>query len=467
MNAPADITVPNTTREVAEFGASLQFKDLPADLLTNAKQCIRDSLGCGAYGAPQPWTLAVARVVASLGQKQGASAWGMKLKADPLGAAFINGTAAQGFELDDCHDQSMSHYGAGVVPAVLASAEGFGKFSGQDIILATVAGYEIGTRIGNTVSPSAFHRGFHPCGLTSTFASAASIAKMLNLDVDQYVSALGLAGSQAAGLMAAQFGAMAKRFHSGKAAQNGIIAALCAREGLTGVRDVLEAPYGGFCSTYSEKYDLSWATNGLGTEWEMRKNGFKQYSSLASSQTSVDALRGIIKRDGIHGKDVAKVRIGATNMVFVHCGWPYKPNGETITAQMNLPFTAAVTLLEGNAFVDQYVDSKLYDPTIIDLANRVEVYVDPELDAGGPHEMRAVRVEVIMKDGTSHKWEQTYRSGHWANPIPEEDLAAKFRDLASRVLTDEAVAGIEKVIDNLENEPEPAPKLGALLQQVR
>ncbi len=467
MNANINIAVPDTTRDIAEFAAGLRYEDVPQDLIGNAKQCIRDSLGCGVFGAATEWTQAVVRTVGLLGQKPSASAWGMKVKADPLGVAFINGTAAQGFELDDCHDQSMSHYGAGVVPAVLASSEGaFGAFDGKDVILATVAGYELGTRIGNTVSPSAFHRGFHPCGLTSTFGSAAAIAKLLGLDTDKYISALGLAGSQAAGLMAAQFGAMAKRFHSGKASQNGIIAALCAREGLTGVRDVLEAPYGGFCSTYSETYDLSWATDGLGSDWEMRKNGFKRYSSLASSQTSVDALRQIIARTGIKGEDVASVRIGTTEMVHVHCGWPYVPK-ETITAQMNLPYTAAVTLLEGNAFIDQYADDKLRDPTIIDLANRIEVYVDRELDAGGPHEMRAVRVTVTMKSGEQHHEAVTYRSGHWRNPMSEDALRDKFRDLAGRVLLPEAVTRIEQVIDNLENETQPAQRLAEALQMVR
>ena len=466
MNTNVKVEALPVTRLLAEFATGLRYEDLPPDLIVSAKQCIRDSLGVGVYGAAQPWTQAVARTVQFLGQSPKASAWGMKVRADPLGVAFINGTAAQGFELDDVHDQSMSHYGAGVIPAVLASAEGFGRFSGKDVILAIVAGYELGTRIGNTVSPSAFHRGFHPCGLTSTFASAAAVGKMLDLDTDQYVSALGLAGSQAAGLMASQFGAMAKRFHSGKASQNGIIAALCAREGLTGVRDVLEAPYGGFCSTYSETYDLKWATEGLGSEFEMRRNGFKQYSSLASSQTSVDALRQIRARTGIRGEDVAGVRIGTTNMVYVHCGWKYEPK-ETITAQMNLPYTAAVTLLEGNAFIDQYVDSKLRDPAIMDLADRVEVYVDPELDALGPHEMRAVRAAVTMKSGEVHTQEVIYRSGHWRNPIPEESLKAKFRDLAGRVITAEAVVEIERIIDNLENESEPAPLLGAAVQAVR
>jgi aconitate decarboxylase len=466
MNVNVTAPTVGTTRTISEFAVGLRYEDLPKEVISDAKRAILDSFGCGLFGSPKPWTKSVSRVVESLGQSKKASAWGSSIKADPLGASFINGTAAQGFELDDCHDQSMSHYGAGVVPAVIASAEGFGKFSGKDIILATVVGYELGTRIGNTVSPHAFHRGFHPCGLTSTFASAAAIGKMFKLDTDQFVSALGLAGSQAAGLMASQFGAMAKRFHSGKASQNGIIAAMCAREGLTGVRDVLEAPYGGFCSTYAENYDLSWATNGLGTDFEIRKNGFKRYSSLASSQTSVDALRKIRERTGIRGEDVEKVLIRTTKMVHVHCGWPYVPK-ETITAQMNLPYTAAVTLLEGNAFVDQYADHKLRDPKIIDLANRIEVVIDPELDAMGPHEMRAVRVTVTMKSGEKHDQEQIYRSGHWKNPLSDETLQAKFRDLAGRILKPEAVEKVAGIVADLENQAEPAGVLGTALQQVK
>jgi 2-methylcitrate dehydratase PrpD len=460
------VSVPSTTRTVAEFAVGLRYEDLPPNVIAYAKQCILDSLGCGAFGAPTPWALSVARVVGKLGQKQGASAWGMNLRADPLGVALINGTAAQGYELDDCHDQSMSHYGAGVVPTVLAAAEGFGPISGKEIILATVVGYELGTRIGNTVSPHAFNRGFHPCGLTSTFAAAATMGKLLKLDVDQFVNALGLAGSQAAGLMASQYGAMAKRFHSGKAAQNGMLAAMLAAEGLTGVRNVLEAPYGGFCSTYAEKYDLNYATDGLGKEFEMLHNGFKQYSSLASSHASVDALRVIREKHGIKGEDVASVLIETTAMVKRHCGWPYVP-AETITAQMNLPFTAAVTLIEGNAFIDQYTDDKLRDPTIMNLADRVEVVVAPDLDALGPHEMRAVRVTVTTKSGQKFTEGDWYRSGHWKKPISEEVLKKKFRDLAGRVLLDDAVTKIEQIVSSLETRAAPASELGPQLQRLR
>ena len=201
-------------------------------------------------------------------------------------------------------------------------------------------------------------------------------------------------------------------------------------------------------------------------EFEIRKNGFKQYSSLASSQTTVDALRAIRADHGIRGEDVASVLVRTTNMVYVHCGWPYEPK-ETITAQMNLPYTGAVTLLEGTAFIDQYTDDKLRDPKIIDLANRIKVVVDPELDAGGPHEMRAVRVTVTMKSGQEYHHEQTYRSGHWRNPISDADLSAKFKNLAGRVLKEDAVEGINAMVQGLDTAAEPAPELGRMLQDVK
>jgi 2-methylcitrate dehydratase PrpD len=455
------------TRELAEFIATFRYDDLPDEVVAMARRCVLDSLGCGLYGSDTPWADSVTRTVELLGQARTASAWGRAVRADPLGAALINGTSAQGYELDDCHDQSMSHYGAGVVPTVLAVAEAMGPFDGRQLLTAVVAGYEVGTRVGNTVSPSAFHRGFHPCGLTSTFAAAAATAKLLELDTDQFVNALGLAGSQAAGLMAAQFGAMAKRFHSGKAAQNGILAALAAREGLTGVRDVLEAPYGGFCSTYSADYELDYAVAGLGEHWEILRNGFKQYSSLASSHTSVDALRAIRERTGVRPDEVASVLVETTEMVYVHCGWAYVPNGETIAAQMNLPYTAAVTLIDGTAFVDGYTDERLYDPQILALADRVQVVVAPDLDALGKDEMRAVRVTLTTTDGRSDTESVCYRSGHWKNPISDAELTAKFHRLATRMITDEAASSVADLVAHLEDATAPAADLAAHLQQLR
>src|SRR5579862_3811827 len=182
------------TRILAEFATKTTYSELPADVVKLAKQCILDSFGCGLFASTKPWTRSVATVIGNLKQSPTTAVWGTKLRADATGAAMVNGTSAQGFELDDCHDQSMSHYGASVIPAVLATAEGLGKFDGEQLILATVIGYEVGSRIGNAVSPHIFQRGFHPCGLTGTFAAATAVAKMLDLNTDQFVNALGLAG---------------------------------------------------------------------------------------------------------------------------------------------------------------------------------------------------------------------------------------------------------------------------------
>lgn len=469
MSAHAEeaVAVRPVTQELAAFIAGFTYEDLPVEVIEMAKRSVLDSLACGIYGSRTPWVEAVVRTVAQWGETPSASAWGLDVRAGYLGAAMINGTAAQGYELDDCHDQSMSHYGAGVVPTVLALGEVFGPFTGTQIITAVVAGYEVGTRVGNTVSPSMFHRGFHPCGPTSTFAAAAATAKLLGLDAEQTLHAIALAGSSAAGLMAAQFGAMAKRFHSGKAAMNGIIAALSAREGLTGVRDVLEAPYGGFCSTYASEYDLEYAVKGLGEHWEILRNGFKQYSSLASSHTTVDALRAIMRTHGVTADDVEHVHVETTDMVKVHCGWPYVYNGETIQAQMNMFFTGATTLIDGTAFIDGYVDARLNDPQVVELAGRFDCVVAPDLDALGKDEMRAVRVTVTTKSGDDYTESVTYRSGHWKNPISDEDLSAKFQDLAERVITADAADRIESIVRDLENQAEPVRELSVALQNTK
>ncbi len=167
MNAPTKIDVPSVTRELAEFAVKLRYEDLPPEVINDAKRCILDSLGCGVFGAKTPWVESVTRVVERLGQSKTASAWGMKVKADPLGVAFINGTAAQGYRarrLPRSVDVALRRRRCPGRARLRRKA--FGKYDGKQIILAVVAGFELGTRIGNTVSPHAFHRGFHPCGLT-------------------------------------------------------------------------------------------------------------------------------------------------------------------------------------------------------------------------------------------------------------------------------------------------------------
>src|SRR5690606_22137943 len=157
---------------------------------------------------------------------------------------------------------------------------------GRELIAAMVAGYEVGARVGNAATVRLLLKGFHPQGTSGAFTAAATAAHMLGLDADVTLHAFGIVGSQAAGLMAAQEGAMVKRFHSGRAAQSGVYSALLAQRGFTGIEDVLEAAYGGYLVTHSDEPAPQKLTAGLGSVWETRNVGYKPYAAVTSIHTA-------------------------------------------------------------------------------------------------------------------------------------------------------------------------------------
>src|SRR4051812_4491646 len=215
--------------------------------------------------------------------------FGLPMRTSASHAALINASSAHAFQLDEIHIEATLHPGSVAVPAALAVAEADGGVTGRDLITALVAGYEVGLRIGISAKGGMFSRGYHNQGTTGAFVAAATAARLLNLDAGQMQHALGLAGSQAAGLMAVQEGAMAKGFHSGRAAQSGIYAARLAKLGYTGIPDVLEAHYGGFLSSLVGDYQLAPLSAELCTRWEILKVGFKPAPASNGSITAMSA----------------------------------------------------------------------------------------------------------------------------------------------------------------------------------
>src|SRR5262249_15066431 len=168
---------------------------------------------------------------------------------------LVNGTQVQGFELDDVHREGILHVGAVTLPALVAVAETHAQLSGEDFITAALAGDGMGPRVGLCMGPQHIRQVCHCGASVGVFAAAAAAARALALDVEKTVHALGIAGTQSSGLMASQYGPMVKRMHAGRAAQSGLYAALLAGRGFTGITDVFEAPYGGFCTTFSRSQD--------------------------------------------------------------------------------------------------------------------------------------------------------------------------------------------------------------------
>src|SRR5262249_48598015 len=287
------------TRRIAGFVSQLGCEQIPAAVRERAKLLILDSLGCGIHGAALEWSRILQRTFAGLDAWRTTSVWGTAQALSSTNAALVNGTQVQGFELDDVHRDGVLHCGAVTLPALIAIAESHATLSGREFLAAAVAGYEIGPRVGRCMGQEHIGQGWHSGATVGVFSAAAGAARGLKLDAEQTVHALGIAGTQAAGLMAAQYGAMVKRMHAGRSAQSGLYGALLAKDGFTGIVDVFEAPYGGFCTTFSrsnDRFKLEELSAGFGERFETMGIALKFYSCVGSNHTTLDSIRDIRKR---------------------------------------------------------------------------------------------------------------------------------------------------------------------------
>src|SRR5213075_2650872 len=238
--------------------------------------------------------------------------WGTTEHLSAPHAALANGTQVQSFELDDVHRAGVLHVGAVVLPALLAVAELKRNLSGREFLAAAAAGYETGPRVGLCMGPEHIGQGWHSGATVGVFAAAAAAARGLNLSEEKTIHALGIAGTQSAGLMAAQYGAMVKRMHAGRSSQSGLYGALLAAQGFTGIENVFEAEYGGFCTTFSRSHDrfrLSKLTAGLGSMWQTMGVALKFYACVGSNHTTLDALSALRAEHRFGADDVARVTV--------------------------------------------------------------------------------------------------------------------------------------------------------------
>ena len=451
----------NATRDLAQFAATLRYEDIPREAVACIKLSVLDSIGCCLFGATLPWTRKVAALVEGEGARPVASLMGMGRKSSVSLAVLVNSTAGHAFELDDIHKESIVHPGSLAMPVAMAFAEAAGGAPGRDVITGMIAGYEVGTRVGSAATMSLFLRGFHPQGTSGAFVAAATAGRMLKLDAGQMQHALGIVGSQAGGLMAAQEGAMVKRFHSGRAGQSGVYSAQLAQRGFTGITDVLEAPYGGYLSTYSDKPNPQRLTAGLGTVWETVNVGYKPHASVTSIHTALDALADIMRENKLGADDIAEVDAGLSHMTHVHCAWEYKAQGVT-AAQMNLYYGLAVIALDGMAFVDQYREDRLRDPKILDFIKRVRAHVDPEIEGMGAAFRHAARMTVKTRDGRILRCEILHRRGSPENPLQPEDVEYKFRNVARSCLSRAHTDKVMKLVGSLDTLDSTAELIGIL-----
>ena len=453
--------LPDATRTLARFAAETSADAIPRCVIERIKLSFLDGLGVGLRGTIFPWT----RMVRDLAQHEGgnavASLWGAGVRTSLTNAVLVNGTAGHAFEMDDIHKESIIHPNSLAVPVALALAEADPSLSGRDIATALSLGYDVGLRVGNAATTALFLNGFHPQGTSGAFVAAATAGRLLRLDAQKMQHALGIAGSLGAGLMAAQEGAMVKRLHAGRAAQSGLMAALLAQRGFTGISDVVEARYGGFLSSLARTPNVARLLDGLGSDWEAGQVGFKMYPNVTSIHAALDGLRAILVEDDVRAEQIAEIRVGCGHMTFVHTAWDYHPVGTT-AAQMNMYYGLSVMAQRRNVGAGDYADDTIADPRILGFIPRIHVAEDPEIEAKGPALRHAARVAVQTTDGKTVSRDVWHRRGSPENPVSRAEVEEKFAANVDGLLGADAARRLQLLAATLETLPD-AREIAAIL----
>lgn len=430
------------SKQLAEYVVNLNYENFPDEVVDYTKSCILDYFGSAIAGRDYEPVQKIEALVREMGGEAQATLISGG-KTSVLNAALLNGAASHMVEQDDIHKSSVIHAATVVIPAALAVAEWKGK-SGRDLIEAVVAGYEVCFRIGEAVTPSHYYY-FHNTATCGTFGAAAAAAKLLGLNTDQIVHAIGSAGTQAAGLWEfIEDGAMSKQLHPGKAAMNGLIAALLAEKDFTGASEILEGRRG-FFEAMSDTYDADKVTNKLGEEYKILENSFKKHASCRHTHHAVDMMIDIVEAENINYNEIESIKVKTyqtaiditdnTNPVTVYQG------------KFSLQYCTALAAVKRTADIYTFNDNNLWDEAVRAVMNKVSLSVDPGVNAEYPEKWGAV-LEVELKNSRIIRAVSEAPKGDPENKLTEEEIFEKFLTLTQNLIDSHRPAG-EKIL-NLE-----------------
>jgi 2-methylcitrate dehydratase PrpD len=416
-----------TTRAIARDGTALIFSALPDDVVELALQSILDTLAVALAGSKAEEVGIVLALVREDGNAAQASVIGHGTKLTPKQAALVNGISAHALDFDDCNLTMQGHASAVVLPAVLALGEHY-RSSGRDLLTAFVAGVEAGCRVGAAMAPGHYDRGFHATGTHGTIAAAAAAARLLELDPIRTAHAISLAATMAAGLKS-QFGTMAKPIHAGRAAENGLFAALLARAGVKARLDAIEA-HQGYAATHAPVFQPEAAIDGPPKRFHIRDNLFKFHAACYGTQGVIQAATDVRAQEGFLADKIETIEIEAAVENEHTCAVAHPQT--TAEARFSMHQAVAMGLLG----IDT-ADPRAFDPTtattdLQHLRERTAIRF-----VNGWH-IAESRVTVFDRDG--RKWSATAHAGQPGVDLlrQRKRLVAKFKSLV------EPIAGMEQ-----------------------
>jgi 2-methylcitrate dehydratase PrpD len=442
------------TKKVSEFVAQTTYGSLPAKAIELAKQAILDSVAVTLAGSVEPAAKICAQMAREESTSKDSSVFGQGFKTSCSQAALVNGTA--GHALD--YDYNFVYMGqptSCLAAATFALSEKLEK-NGRDFLEAYVVGFEVTTKLVCSIPDHSSKESWHSAGTLGALGAAVACAKLLRLEVEAVRTTLGIAASMASGFIW-NYGTMTKPLHAGLAARNGVLAAKLASSGFTANRSILEGARG-FHESYSRgsPYDLA-VIESLGKSFELveREIGFKAYPCGGLTHSAVDAVLEMRAEQGLAPEMIDDIHVGVTPHTYSKV--LDKIPETAIQSKFSMGYILARAVIDGRVTLDTFTEEAIRDTSVIRLAEKVHMEVDPELeeDAEGS---RPSKVSIRLKDGRTLSGRVDYAKGtakKW--PLTPEELRDKFINCARRALTEKAVPEAAAMIEKLETLDSVAP----------
>ncbi len=455
------------TRFVAEFVKNTSYDDIPREVLVISKNHILDGLGVALAGASQESGRIIQRYLAEIGGNAEATVIGTGIQTSTVEASLANGIAGHAMDYDDTQiavgsdrvTGLLTHPTIPALSAALAVGEHM-KCTGKEFLAAFNLGVEVECRIAEAINPEHYRRGFHSTGTIGGFGAGVAAAKLMRLSVEGIQRAMGMAGSMGAGLRA-NFGTMTKPFHSGRAAQNGVLAARLAQGGFGSTREILDGRWS-FFRILSDGCDCDTIREGLGNPYNMISPGIsiKPYPCGSLAHPTMDATLELRTEHRLDPKSIDHIEVAVASNVLDALLHAIPSNA--LEAKFSLPFGIGLIALKGKAGVNEYSQQVVDDPEVREFIRKVDCYVDEDIEAKGYNKMYGV-VKITLHDGRVLSKDAEIARGYPEKPLSRSELAGKFTECARLSMSPERTEDlIGLVLDRLEELDDLRP-LAALL----
>src|SRR5688572_27670120 len=411
------------TKALASYVVSNTWEDIPEDVRHEAKRALINVIGCAIGGSPHPAVTTAIRALSPFSGERTASIVGRPERLDPLHASLMNGISSHVEDYDDTTPKNYSHTSSPVSSALLAYASA-NRVRGRDLVEAFILGFEAASRVGNAVYPAHYDVGWHMTGTIGVFGAAAAIGKLIGLDEQKMVWALGLAATQSAGLRE-MFGSMGKAFHPGRSAQNGYAAALLAQAGFTSGERGIEGPRG-FAHVLAARQDLSKIATRLGVDFDLRENTYKPFPCGIVNHPTIDGAIQIHDEYKIDPASIVAVRLRVAPLVLDLCNQTNITRG--LQGKFSVYHGAAVGLVRGKGGLREYTDDAVNEPAIKRIREATTATGDATITEDQAH------IEVELQDGRRLTKFVEQSLGNIHRPLSDTQLEEKFRDQAVMVL---------------------------------